>query len=332
MPSRDAKSVEVIIPVHGDLPFLHTTLRSLAAQTRPIDLLTFVNDRVDDLAAVEGIANSLFGNKYRVLRADGPGISAALNTALDACLGDYLIRIDADDVAHPERVERQVACLAESKIVGFCGSNLRFIDEHDRPIGRSQYPLSFNEVENRLFRATCFCHPAVCFDAQTLRTIRYRSELNGAEDLDLFLRLVDVGCRPINLPEPLLDYRMHSRQVSFSARARQTVVQELAWRAARVRKSGGPDPLEVDPELAKRFISWRLSLEGFADARQGLTAVRYAGTYLGAANLSGAIRSASVAFRCLGTNPHALKWGLKMLRQGIPSLQFEKTPFPELNA
>ena len=328
-----ASSVEVMLPLHGPLPWIRPCLESLARQKRAPDLVTLVDDRVDDRGALEAFAENCLPGRYRILYSSGPGISSALNTVLDVAEGTHLLRIDADDVAMPDRITRQVEALEHGGgRMGFCGSAVRLIDANGRALGIERYPESFEAIHADLYRKTSFCHPSVCFERARLLGLRYRSVLDGAEDLDLFLRLIEAGCRPINLPDQLLSYRVHSGQTSIAGRARQTAVQELAWRAARARARFGADPLETDPDLAQAFVAWRLAQPGFAAARQALTALRYASSSLRGGRPDAAVSNAAAALRALVSDTAATGRALRMWREGLARLQFEVSPFSALNA
>jgi hypothetical protein len=325
-------SVEVVLPLHGPLPWIRPCLESLGTQSRQPDLVTLVDDRIEDRAAVEALAETSLRSPFRILESAGPGISSALNTAIDTAEGMYLLRMDADDVAMPDRIARQLTALEAGRdALGFCGSSVRLIDAAGRALAIERYPETFDDISACLFRRTSFCHPSVCFETRRIGELRYRSMLDGAEDLDLFLRLIESGCRPINLPDYLLAYRVHSDQVSYAGRARQTAVQELVWRAARARARCGADPLEGDPGLVQAFIAWRLEQPGFAAARQALTALRYASTSLRGGRPRAAAGSVASALRLLARDGAAPGRAIRMWREGLARLQFEASPFSALN-
>ena len=126
--------------------------------------------------------------------------------------------------------------------------------------------------------------------------------MDGAEDVDLVLRLSEKG-KILNLNQVLLDYRIHTTQESFRMRARHTAVQELAFRLALSRRKKHHDPLEIDPELAEKFIQWRLSTPGYVRSRTFLTALRYMGTYLRGLDLKGFAHCFLVALGSLPVLP-----------------------------
>ena len=123
--------------------------------------------------------------------------------------------------------------------------------------------------------------------------------------MDLVLRLSEKG-KILNLNQVLLDYRIHTTQESFWMRARHTAVQELALRMALARQKKHHDPLEIDPQLAEKFIQWRLSTPGYVRTRTFLTALRYMRMYLSALDLKGFAHCFFVALGSLPVLPQSI--------------------------
>ena len=161
-------------------------------------------------------------------------------------------------------------------------------------------------------------------------TIPYRSVMDGAEDLDLTLRLCEKG-KLLNLDQVLLDYRIHLTQESFRMRARHTAVQELALRLALSRRKKHFDPLETDPLLAEKFIHWRLSVPGYVRSRTFLTALRYMRTHLSGCDLNGSWQCFWLALGSLPILPRSIFISWRVFRRAAAALLDQSTPFPSLN-
>jgi len=154
--------------------------------------------------------------------------------------------------------------------------------------------------------------------------------MDGAEDVDLILRLAEKG-KLLNLGEALLDYRLDSTQESFRTRARQTALQELAFRLARARRKTGTDPLAVKPELAENFLRWRLSDPGYVETRYFLTGLRYMETYLRGKDLKRFTQVAVMSLKWLPTRLSSIRLGWRVARRAGAALLNQTTPFNELN-
>jgi len=158
----------------------------------------------------------------------------------------------------------------------------------------------------------------------------YRPCMDGAEDVDLVLRLVEKG-QVLNLEEPLLDYRLHTTQESFRDRARATAIQELAFRLALSRQKRNVDPLDHASDLAERFIRWRLSDPAYIRARTFLTALRYAKTYLVGMDFQGFFQMTRVGLSTLPTSWSSLNISWQVARKAGAAFVNQATPYAELN-
>lgn len=325
------KSIDVIIPARGPVPWLMIALHSLAAQTLQPAWITIIDDGLESPSTVHDLGAQLFGTRFQFLKNPGRGISAALNAAVKQSRAYWIARMDADDVAHSHRLERQLIFLiAHSPDVVGCGTQVRFINAAGKPLGHSRLFTSWEEIVGRLRSQTCFIHSSLMIRREALMVTPYRPSLDGAEDVDLVLRLSQKG-RIINLDDVLLDYRIHLTQESFRMRARHTAVQELAFRLAECKQETSRDPLENNPHLAETFVRWRLSTPGYIRARTALTALRYARTYLCGRDIQGFIQCAQIALRFLPITPASFRivWGV--YRHAGAALLDDTTPFEALN-
>ena len=328
-PHRD--SIDVVIPGRGPVPWLPMALQSLATQTlRPASIL-FVDDGLESPSTVRDLGAQLFGTKFQLLKNPGRGISAALNAAVKQSRAYWVARMDTDDIAHPDRLSRQLAFLSDQpdRVVG-CGTQVRFINSSGKVLGQSRLATDWSQISTRINSRTCFVHSSMVLRRDALIATPYRTSMDGAEDVDLVLRLVERG-QVINMDEPLLDYRLHTTQESFRARARATAIQELAFRLALTRQTSNIDPLANAADLAERFIQWRLSDPAYVRSRTFLTALRYAKTYLAGMDFYGFAQMAGMSVRSLPTSWSSLNICWQVARRAGAALLNETTPFVELN-
>ncbi len=200
--------VSVVMPVYNTERFVGQTVRAMLDQTFTDFEFIIINDGSTDgsLAVLEACAAS--DSRIRLISRPNTGYIKALNEGLALCRGEYLARMDADDLADPKRLEKQVAALDADATLVAVGSAAVFIDEHGDPIGKAPVPLTHEQIEERHLRGgSGIHHPAVTIRTQTLRQIGgYNESLQPCEDFDLWLRLGEVG-KLLNLPEPLLTKR-----------------------------------------------------------------------------------------------------------------------------
>lgn len=135
------------------------------------------------------------------------GLAVTLNHCLKIASGDYIARMDADDIAVPERIEKQLHFLIENKEYAMVGSNAELIGE-EGVWGRRVMP---EKPEKKDFlNNSPFIHPSMLFRTEALRQLNGYSNQSyalRAEDYELFMRAYSMGMRGYNLQESLLLYR-----------------------------------------------------------------------------------------------------------------------------
>ena len=324
-------SVDVIIPVRGSAPWLESSLTSIALQSFQPAAMILVDDGLAHVNTTEYLGGKLFGRRFRLIKNAGKGISAALNTGIQQSRAHWIARMDADDIAHPDRFRIQMNFLSgkSSRLIG-CGTQVRFINAKGTVLGYSHLPTNWPEIHEHITKRTCFIHSSLVMKREDLLATPYRPSMDGAEDVDLVLRLAEKG-KITNLDTYLLDYRLHPTQESFRSRARHTAVQELAFRLALSRRKTNSDPLEETPGLAKGFINWRLSDAEYVRSRTFLTALRYAKMYLRGLDLNGFGQTALVGLKSLPTGWSSLYISWLIFRKAGAGLLHQSTPFTELN-
>lgn len=170
--------------------------------------------------------------RIRLTSRPNTGYLRALNEGLDYCQGEYVARMDADDVALAERFERQIAFLDAHPECLMVGCAMLRIDEDGDLLCEEHLPETHEAIEARLLAAVgAVGHPAAMIRRQSLVDVGgYRDEYYGAEDHDLWLRLAERG-KLANLSEALLKCRVHVDNFTF-------VNEERGRRAARAATAG----------------------------------------------------------------------------------------------
>jgi glycosyltransferase involved in cell wall biosynthesis len=237
-----APAVSVLLPVYNGGVFLEPALESIRAQTFTDFECLVLDDGSTDGSA--GVVQRLADRdaRFRVIRRENRGLVATLNELLDEARGELIARMDADDVALPNRFQMQVDFLAAHPDVVCVGGAHWIIDEADRTIACVENPVDDAAIQSLALRGhTTICHPAAMIRASALVGLGgYRAEFYPTEDLDLWLRLGEVG-RLANLADPVIKYRFHSGSISGQAaqgKQRLAAVRtcEAAW--ARRRLTG----------------------------------------------------------------------------------------------
>ena len=275
-PARPVPDVSVVMPVRDGGRFLAPALESVLGQTG----VSFEVICVDDGSA-DGTWRVLCGYaerhaELRAYRAEGRGISDALNQALGLARGRFVARMDADDLCRPGRLAVQARWLDAHPEVGVLGGQALVIDAAGEGRGRLRVPVGAERVRAALETSSPLIHPTVMMRREpVLAAGGYRRLLDGAEDYDLWLRLAPT-VRIDNLAHPLLLYRRHCGQKTVRQPFRQARLAALAVVAHRLRRERGRDPL-AEPA---RIADWRAAFAAVdpaaVDEVRRLTASRLA--------------------------------------------------------
>jgi glycosyltransferase involved in cell wall biosynthesis len=239
--------VSVILAVHDDARFLREAIDSVLNQTLgDLELLVIDDASTDDTPAMlEGVDDQ----RLSVFRNDEQaGLAASLNRGLDRASGAYVARLDADDVALPERLQRQVDRLRADPHTAVVGSAVTDLDELGRPGRTHVLPSGVTALRWHALFSSPFFHPTVLVDREALAAngLRYDPSFLESEDYDLWTRLFAVADGD-NLPEPLVLKRVHAGQAS----QRRGDVQESFQRRVALREIGRVT-LGLDAEAAWR--------------------------------------------------------------------------------
>lgn len=329
--TRHPATVDVVMPANGVEPWIGQSLASLAAQTCLPQRVIVVDDNLQRATEVERLGHSLLGSRFVLMTSEGGGISAAINTGIRSSDAEWIARMDADDVANPRRLQRQLESVtkAPGHVLG-CGSQVNFINDEGDLLGRSSLPTTWTQLRPCIGARSCFFHPSMLLRRSVLVDNPYRSVLDGAEDLDLWVRLARHG-ELCNVDEVLVDCRFHTGSRSFEQRPRQTAAQELIFRIARIHRDTGIDPLDANPALAARFIAWRLGQPGYQRSRRFLTACRYTAMFGRGRDFRNALSSLRHCTGNLPWRPAALGTVLRVAGKSPYDLVFDQSPFPDLN-
>jgi len=234
-----------VISVHDGEPFLAPALESLLTQEACDFEIVVVDDGSTD-ATPETLA-TFRARDARIVVETQPkrGLAEGLNRGIALARSPLVARLDADDIALPGRLARQVRFLEAHDQVGLVGGAVRFVDEQGRPFGDWEYPLSDAEIRTAFAHTTPFAHSAVMLRKHAFECAGgYRRAFTSALDLDLWLRIAE-GFGLANLPEPLVAYRVHPQQMTVRHLERQALEAVAARAASRARAAGEPDPFEA---------------------------------------------------------------------------------------
>ena len=240
--------VTVLVAVRDGEAYLRTALASILGQTVSDLELVVVDDASTD--ATPELLEAEADARLRVIRNEEQlGLAGSLNRGLDETRGTYVARLDADDVAMPRRLERQLARIRMSPRVGVVGSAVLELDASGRVGPLHAMPAGAAAVRWAALFSSPFLHPTVLVEREVLdrNALRYDASFEESEDHELWSRVLDVS-EGDNLPDALVLYRVHSHQASQRRRGLQRAYQVRVGRRAIERIA--PTLSEAGVELA----------------------------------------------------------------------------------
>jgi glycosyltransferase involved in cell wall biosynthesis len=261
MPNRPA--ISVVLPVLEPHPiYFRQAVESILSQDRGDFELVIVEDPSPRSAGLL-LADYVDSRIRHVLNSKRTSLVDQLNRGLKEARGELVARMDADDIAEPNRLRRQYDLFSRMPEVAVAGSQLRIIDEHDGHRGYRAYPVTHEAILAALPCYNPLAHPSVMFRRTIVSDAGgYRSRMHN-EDYDLWSRLAVAGHRFANHSEALLRYRVHPGAVK-ATRLRMMIrgtleVKNRYWRTGmslrnRFRMLGESCLLAMPPRLVMELF------------------------------------------------------------------------------
>lgn len=170
----------------------------------------------DELQLVLREYETVYPNMMNVIRLEkNGGLGNALKIGVENAEYDIIARMDSDDIAAPDRFEKQIAYLEshpECDIVG--GQITEFIGEPSNIVGRREVPLDNEDIYKYMKSRCAFNHPTVMFRKSAVLSVGNYMDWFWNEDYYLWIRMMMKGCMMANLPDVLVNMRSGLDQYS----------------------------------------------------------------------------------------------------------------------
>jgi glycosyltransferase involved in cell wall biosynthesis len=236
------------MPVRDGAKWLGQALDSILGQT-------FENFevRVLDDASTDTTREILAGYVARdprvvaIHRDTSNGIGPALRALCDGSRGVFIARMDADDIARPDRLATQVALLEHDPELAVVGGAYRVIESDGRAGRTVRFPESDAAIRRALVKYNCIAHGAATFRRDAYEAVGGFRLDRLCEDYDLWLRVAE-RYSIANVAEPVIDRREHGGQLSQDLLENQVAAMLVVVESAERRRAGAPDPLDGNPD------------------------------------------------------------------------------------
>lgn len=209
--------VSVVMPVYNASDYLEKAIESILNQTYQKFEFIIVDDASTDNSwkilkkfKKKDKRIKLFRNEKNL------GVSQTAKLAIEKSKGSFLARMDADDIAHPKRLEKQIKFLLKNPKTVAVGSQCYLINSEGKKIGQKLFPTKFEDIYKYIFTFIPVQQPTLMINKSKLPKDFefYHDGMNTAEEVELLFKLFLYG-KVENLNEKLHYYRLHDRNTSF---------------------------------------------------------------------------------------------------------------------
>jgi len=304
--------VSVLMPVYNAGRYLPEAVESILSQSfADFEFLIFDDGSTDGSYDILH-RYSLRDGRIRLFAKPHCGYVTWLNEGIQIARGEYIARMDADDISLPQRLARQVEYMRQKGECAVVGCDLVQIDSDGDLLNEVLHDTDHKAIEKDLLNGGLgvISHPACIIRRSALLAVGgYRKEFETIEDFDLWFRLAEYGLLA-NLPEVLLKYRIHHSNVIFTHADQQRHLADRILAEARSRK--GLEPLNhsiwnfSSPSRVGKHQWWAWLAAGAGNYK---TAFKHARISISEAPLS----PQSWMTLCISVVPRNLRRGVKQV-------------------
>lgn len=234
---RGSPVISVLMPVYNARKYVGEAIESILNQTFADFEFLILDDGSTDGSLDVLRDYEKRDDRITVTTRPNKGIVATLNELFEQSTGEFLARMDNDDVALPDRFRLQVEAMRADPSLVCVGGAFEVMDQESRFLTFLAVPVSDEDIQrDALAGHGSICHPSAMIRRNAMEQVGgYCADMKGAEDLDLWLRLGEIG-KLGNVAEPVLRYRLVQTSVSETAGAEQRQYARMACERAWQRR------------------------------------------------------------------------------------------------
>lgn len=241
--------VSVLMPVHNGMPHLPLAVESILKQTFNNFEFVIVDDCSGDYSP-EYLKSVKDDRIVLISLSQNKGVTGALQEGMRKVRGKYIARLDADDIAMPDRLQQQVEFLEANNSVGLLGSGYEVIDSDGKFIRHFSVMRTDFLVRWRMLFKNPFVHSTVMFRRDLIEQNKLDYRLKHGEDYQLWVELMQF-CKAEISPRELIQYRLHPKSWSFT-KSREQIEAGIAISLAQIKTY-----LSADETKLVELIWWQ---------------------------------------------------------------------------
>ncbi|MBI5403124.1 MAG: glycosyltransferase [Ignavibacteriae bacterium] len=204
------KLISIIMPVKDAEAYIKDSVESILSQKYGGFELLIIDDGSGDRTAE--ISESYKDERIKLYRRENLGLIEQLNFGLSESRGEYIARMDADDIAYPEKLLQQIDFLEKNKDIHLVGTNFEFINETGKTLMQKKLPEFHDDIEFMMPFIDSVLHSSILTYKKVLvDSGGYDRNYSSVEDDELFLRLLTFGYKMHNIQKTLYKYRLIER-------------------------------------------------------------------------------------------------------------------------
>ena len=246
--------ITVIMSVFNGSEFLAESIQSILDQTFKEFEFIIVDDGSTDnsLDIIRSFESA--DSRIKVISKLNEGLAKSLNTAISISKGEYIARMDADDISYKNRLEKQYEFMQKNKSIDLCGCSMDIIDELGNVTSEKIQTSNNHEILKKRFFQSPILH--ITFFGKKLFFLKnngYREEFKYAQDYDLVMRGIDAGAKICNIKHKLVQYRDYKQKIEPEKFIQQFRMTELIVKLSREREQFGKEVSTLDSKILSIF-------------------------------------------------------------------------------
>lgn len=234
--------ISVVMSAYNSERFIAESISSILNQTYEDWELILINDASSDNTLEIITRLSREDPRIKVIdNAKNLGLTVSLNVGIKNSRGEFIARLDSDDLAEPSRLETQLEYLHIHADVGLVGSGAYLVNSFGNQIGYMNVMSQQYYVNKFVTRLNPFIHSSILMRRKALDDVGfYREKFRYSQDYDLILRLYDKY-KLSNIPLPLIRWRVSTGSLTMKHHTLQRVYADIARELALERRTSGHD-------------------------------------------------------------------------------------------